>query len=1102
MPLKLTCPHCGHPARLNEPYPLPGVRLQCEGCASGLTVSYPDGVVEQLKARGRMFLSEEAAVAQNTRPPRAAAPPPPTAPPATHAAPSKAAPRVDRPTEVPTTVDPTVLQPPDDDAQFERTVRTGRTPYGALPAGANEPEAAHAGFTDADDPTELDRGPIPVVQAPRRAARAAADPGEVTATEAGWKNRPTPEAPKAKRGKVAAAPPAPPGRRGRGCLRSTFLLVLAATLLIALVGGITAFAGYKYYASQLPTLEALQAYRPPSVTMVYDHKGRLLGEIYEERRYVVPLDAIPKHVQDAFIASEDASFWSHGGVDYMGLSRAVMKEVFNPGAKSQGASTITMQVTRNFLLTRDKTYERKIKEILLSWRIEEAYTKEHILYLYLNEIYLGSGAYGVEAASRTYFDKNVGDLTVAEAALLAGLPQRPSDYSPHRNWPKAKDRQGYVLGQMESKGYLDAAAAAAARAEEVRIVERTNEFLTTAPHFTEYVRRYVIEKYGHAKVYKDGLKITTTCDLDLQRTAQQHLIAGVDEVDQRMGFRREGVETLPNDAAIATRRAEHEAALIAAHTRELDPAGRIAPPERSVLVPGRVYTGVLLEVDKKWVRVAVGAHEGIIPIAWADWAYKPNPRMSWRYRTQTDLTEQVDADGDGKKDGGILRKGDVILVRIEGLSTKDAPHDKVFKGTPGADAALVAARLWQKAEVEGALLSYDLGTGAVRAMVGGADYETSEFNRAIQARRQVGSTFKPIVYAAAIDSRKLTTASMVTDGPLAYATDQDFIWKPGNYGDDYMGNITLRKALALSRNTCTVRVLDAIDPGMNNDVVYGFTRALGIGGPPAHALPEGRIPSPSNDLLCPWVREHKESTICMDHFPPRTDPEQTNTRHRALLTDADEHWCRSCDLSMGLGSASLTMEELMRAYSAFAAEGKLIEPYYIEEVVDRDGEVLEKHAPAQHVQVIDPALASIMSWLLQGVVQEGTAARANSLGVTLAGKTGTTNDEKDTWFVGYSPDVITAVWVGFDTPKPLGISSTGGRTALPIWMEYMKVAAPKEKNRDFPMHSSLEWASIEDATGRRVERGGRRYPFLPDTAPQSTGISAGQVTLEDLTTEL
>lgn len=1058
MPLKLTCPECQQAVPLAEPFPLPGSLVQCPSCTTGLAVTYPSGFIEKLKARGKRFA--EAAPAPAPARPAAAAPKrPPVAPP------PPPPPKVDPPSSSPATeVEGTPVEPEDrtvvaTPGALERTARTARTPWGNL---ANDmPEGGSSGAT-----------PPP----PRPARSAAAKPPA-----------PTKAAPTKARPAKASKPRSPLRWLVRFAALTALAVVCTGTLGACGAGG-----GYWYYGQDLPSIEALQGYEPPTVTTVYDRNGALLGEIYEQRRYVVPYEEIPEHVRNAFIAAEDANFYDHGGVDYMGIARAMVRNA-QQGRMAQGASTITQQVTRNFLLTKDKKIERKVKEILLSWRIEEAYSKQHILYLYLNEIYLGSGAYGVEAASRVYFGKHVQELTVAEAAMLAGLPQRPSDYSPHRSFEKARERQDYVLHQMVDNGYLTEAQYTAERARTLDVVQRENEFLKVAPHFTEHIRRYLVDTYGHDKVYNEGLRVVSTCDLELQNVAQKAVTDGVADVDQRMGFRREEVETVVGAAAIAARRDAQEKAMREAWAKAEDAAGRVAAPDASVLKEGERYEAVVLEVQPKWARVGVGAHEGMIPIAWADWIYVPNPKVSWRGRAATDLTAKV-ADG-----GTILRAGDILTVEVRGASTQ-ADLQKVFANTPGATKAFAAVAPVQVNEVEGALLSMDLKTGAVLAMVGGSSFEKSEFNRATQSRRQVGSTFKPIVYAAAINSKSVTAASIVPDAPLAFAAQNaDFIWKPSNYGNDYLGNITLRRALALSRNTCTVRVLDTIDPGMNDDVIYSFARSLGIGGPPTYRLPEDWVASPDTDLLCPWLKEEPDFTICMDRIPEK-DPTLTDSQHRARLRPEDEYFCRACDMSMGLGSASLTMEELVRAYSPFGATGKLIEPYYVQEVRDRSGAVLEDRGVPEHPQVVDPGVATIVNWLLQGVVDEGTGSPARELGLEyLAGKTGTTNDEKDTWFIGFTPEVISAVWVGFDQPKSLGVSSTGGRTALPIWIEYMRAAAPKANDRPFKTGGSIEWANIDEATGRRVTSGGRSYPFLEGTVPESSGAGAGQITMQDVT---
>ena len=1150
MPLSLSCPHCGHGIRLAEPYPLPNDPLRCPACTQQMAVAYPPKVLDRLRTRGKRFQAQDGsplAGLPRRRPqvdPAAKAPapqPPPApvpqarrspervelpAPKPVEAAKTQAAPE---PVEAPKPqAAPKPVDPPKPQAAPPKPVDPPK------PTDPPKPKAAPPVAAPAPKPVAPD--PAPQQPAPRRAEPLAPEP-PARASAPAPKTPPAakPEAPAAKApqakappkpsapadvGKPAAPPlparerkpagprkpPAPP-RAHRADPASppapkrswpvTILKVGVAGVAAAVVlGFVGLWAIERHYDPTLPSIDALRAYQPSTVTTVLASDGSTLGEIFEERRYVLELKDIPQHVQQAFVAAEDADFWEHGGIDYFGIARAMGRNLAS-GRVSQGGSTITQQVAKNFLLSSDRKFERKIKEALLSWRIEAAYTKEHILYLYLNEIFLGSQAYGVEAAARTFFGKSVDQLSVAEAAVIAGLPPRPSSWNPHANFKMAQTRQRYVLDRLVKNGHITAAQAAEARQEPITIVPRSNTFRDLAPWFTEEARRKLVADYGEERVLKQGITARTTCDLGLQQVAQDVVRKGVHEVDQRMGFRREGIRTLATAAEQQRHLEEQEASLIRAEQLGQDPTGRSQAPAKSTLAPGTVHDGVVTEVSSKWARVRVGSHEGLIPIAWADWAYPPDPRRSWRYRSQDDLTRAVD---DG---GGILRKGDLIPVRVEATSTRSADLSSTFKGTPGESADLVALRLWQVPEVEAALLSLDVSTGAIRAMVGGADFGRSQFNRTMQSKRQVGSTFKPLVYAAALNSKRITSASIVADAPLAFETDQEgFIWKPSNYGHDYMGNITLRKALALSRNTCTVRVLDSIDPGMNDDVVYEFVRALGIGGPPLHQLPDDWRTTPDTDHLCPWVRETSQSTICMDRYPPK-DPELSNTAHRRQLGANDVHWCRACDLSMGLGSASLTMEELSRAYAVIANGGKWVEPYFIEEVTDRDGKRLAKHRPAEPVQVIEPEVAAITAWLMQGVVDGGTAFEAKrQLGLTMAGKTGTTNDEKDAWFVGFTPDVLTAVWVGFDQPRSLGVSSTGGRTALPIWIDYMRAAAPKDKDRPFPVWGNVSWVQIDEETGRRVSSGARSYPFLPGTVPEDSGVSAGQASLEDLTTEL
>jgi len=831
--------------------------------------------------------------------------------------------------------------------------------------------------------------------------------------------------------------PFPTGENLRTWIKRGLLAGAAASLLG--VGGVA--GAFWWYSRDLPTLETLATYRPPTVTLVEDKDGKLLGEIYEKRRYVVPLEKIPKHVQNAFIASEDAAFWEHAGIDYMGIARAMFRNV-QEMAMAQGASTITQQVARNFLLTSEKKLARKIREAILARRVEGAFEKEHILYLYLNEIYLGSGAYGVEAAARVYFDKHVEELTLAEGALLAGLPQRPSDYSPHRNWEKARARQEYVIGQMIRKEFITGDEGKTGLGEEIRIVKTRNPMRILAPYFTEHVRRHLVDTYGSDRVYNEGLIARTTCDLDLQQVAQAAVTDGVETGDQNLGWRGAEVH-LESEAAIAAHLKKAEEELREAD-RMRDPVMRCdwasiggeadgesrdekgwdctygAPlRDTSILDEDRRYESVVLSVDKKHAIVGIGSHKAMIPLSWTPWGFEPNIERSWRYRKLDDFNK-------------ALQVGDVVEVL---LVAKDSQDVNELKGYAPAETGgpYAAARLRQAPLLQGALLSMDLSTGATRSMVGGVDIETSEFNRTVQAQRQVGSTFKPIVYATAIASQKLTAGSILLDAPLIYNTLEERLWKPGNYGEEYLGHISLRKALALSRNVCTVRVLDQI--GL--DDVYDLALSMGI-------------------------TSHMEK-----------------------------------DLSMGLGSSSLTMLELLRAYTVFPTQGQVVEPYFIESVSDRDGNVLEEHEMVPRREVLEPAVAGIMTWLLREVALSGTAARTNRLGIHVAGKTGTTNDFKDAWFMGFTPDVITTTWVGYDKPRSMGVSSTGGRVSLPIWMEYMKAAYPKSLDRPFPIIPDVSWIPIDESTGR-VTTGGRSMPFLEETVPTGPAMEMGQKSTEDL----
>jgi penicillin-binding protein 1A len=1137
MALKITCPSCGRVHALGEPLPLPGSNRQC-ACGQVMAINYPQRVVEQLKRRGATFERRATVEAKPFEAPPLDlidGPAPRTAggAPSADERPTELAPPAPAPGPglddfqdwEPTQIDPLRRAAPPDPPE------PGPPPTAppAPPRPPAQPPAPVPTRPAAAPPQPAVAPPQPAVAPPQpppprrmQPARPEAAPRE--AAPAPRRAAPTP--PVKPPPKQRKAPPSvkKPKRSflGRLVRFAVVLCLLGCLAGVGVVGGAILF-----FRRDLPTLETLQDYRPPTVTVVYDRDGELMGEIYEKRRYVVELDEIPQHVQDAFVASEDANFWSHAGVDPMGIVRAVLRNALK-GKKAQGASTITQQVARNFLLSSEKKYSRKIKEMILATRVERAFSKEHILYLYLNQIYLGSGAYGVEAASRTYFDKHVQDITLAEAALLAGLPQRPSDYSPHNHWEKARTRQLYVLGQLLDKNFIDRATYDAAVAERIPIYQQGNPFLEQAPYYTEHVRRYLVETYGFDKIYNDGLIVHTPCDLQLQKVAQKAVINGVHRADHRIGWRGAS-ETLP-PGKIEAALAEQEQALREAISRstlhvgatDSPESGYGAMPERSILELGERYPAVVLEVERRHAVVGIGAHRALIPLSWTTWAERVGERG---FKVRRDVTDLND----------VFAVGDRIEVTIEAL---DAFADKPFAGYDEAGPGpFLAARLYQPPEVQSAFLSYSLRDGGVHAMVGGYDFENSEYNRSIQARRQVGSTFKPIVYAAAIASEEFTVGSMVQDAPLIYNVLDEKLWKPANFGDDYKGNITLRRALQSSRNVCTVRVLDRI--GL--EAVYelaGPTLGIGYDTPVCERrhVPEGSeckgdlTPSTVEGMAwcewcdpesCPLIKP-KDGWECLDE-PSEIDgqpychscdvnlrvcdwlpPEkmQAGEECRDQRYDPKEGvLCRSCDLSMGLGSSSLTMVELMRAYSAFGTYGKLVEPHYIDKVVERDGTVIESYTPpAEWPQVMDPTVAGIANYLVRSVATGGTAAASNSLGLHVAGKTGTTNDFHDTWFVGYNTELIAASWVGHDQPRTLGYSFTGSSMSVPVWMEFMEAAAPKEDDKPFPAIPGVVHVPIDESTGR-VASGGILMPMIPGTEPEgSTDIEVGQKTAEDLLT--
>lgn len=729
-----------------------------------------------------------------------------------------------------------------------------------------------------------------------------------------------------------------------------FILLILSGLL-----GCAGLTGLYYYLSQdLPKINTLKDYHPATVTSVFSDDGRKIGEFYEERRIVIPLSEMPKNLINAFVSAEDSRFRDHPGIDILSIIRAFLKN-FKAGTIVQGGSTITQQVTKSFLLTPERTYKRKLKEAILAYRIEKKFTKDEILFLYLNQIYLGHGAYGVEAASENYFGKHTKGLNLAECSMLAGLPQAPSRYSPFRFPDRAKQRQIYVLNRMKEDGLITNLEATEAIDLKLDIKPRKNWFIERVPMYTEHVRRYVEKNYGKDALYKQGLQIHTAVNIELQKIGRNAVNKGLTELDRRTGYRGPL-------KSISTLQIENFSADIA---KKL---------ENRLLEKGQTYQGVVLNIDDEngITRVRVGDFQGFIKLETMKWARKPDSNVAY-------FEAKV------KKPSETFKPGDVIMVKV----LNDIVEDNELEFT-----------LEQEPVAQSALLSIEAETGHVKTMIGGRDYRNSQFNRAYQSRRQPGSAFKPIIYAAALD-KGYTAASVIIDSPVVYEdTDRDFIWKPRNYKEKFFGDTLFREALVKSRNIVTIKILK--DIGI--DYIIDYSRKLGI-----------------------------TSNI-------------------------------SQDLSIALGSSGLSLLEITNAYSVFSNLGYLIEPVFITKIYDRDGKLLETSKLIRK-KVIDMSTAYIMTNIMESVVKSGTGWRIKALKRPVAGKTGTTNNLFDAWFMGYTPRYTTGVWVGLDQEAPLGKGETGSRAASPIWLEFMKNALEGKPARTFNVPEGIVFAKIDAKTG-------------------------------------
>jgi len=815
------------------------------------------------------------------------------------------------------------------------------------------------------------------------------------------------------------------------------LFGLAALFTLAIAG--LALYVYQEIERELPDLKQLTDYRPALTSTAYDRKGRPIGEFFEERRHLVPVGKIPKLVIQAFVAGEDDTFFEHTGLDYAAILRAAWVNLRAGGKVKQGGSTITQQVAKSLLLSSERSVLRKLKDMVLARRIEQHFSKDEILYLYLNQIYLGHGAYGIGQAARTYFAKDVSDLTPSEAALIAGLPKAPSDYSPYNNPEAADNRRRYVLERMLHQGYLDQQQYETAIASPPRLSPPPQrDDYAAAGYFAEEVRRLLFDRLGSTQVLRGGLTIETTLDLDLQHSAVSAVRAGLEALERRHGGYRGPLRQVHHGM---------ETGALNEIARENGFARAVVAQGGFGLSPIKAYTGLVTAVDPNAGTATVALAPGIEATLHVDdvaWALKKLPEGAVR---------------EPKAIATVLHVGDVAK-----FATKPPDAPSPAPGVPGAPPAAAPASaprptsapeplrlvLTQEPRVEGALVSRDVATGQILALVGGYDFARSEFDRATQARRQPGSAFKPFVYGAALLDG-FTPVSMLMDTPVVMVdpgTGQ--LWKPENYTKKFLGALTAREALARSINNATIHLF--LDVGVNR--VIEFAHDLGIRSP-------------------------------LGHNP-----------------------------SLALGSTEVSLLELTAAYTTIAAAGQRTPPLFVTRVLDRDGKVLlenlslgdissdedEAHPAAQPAdstptQAITPEQAFLLTSLLRATIEEsyGTGHKAAALGRPLAGKTGTTDDQKDAWFIGFSPDVATGVWVGHDEKEVLGDKETGARAALPIWIDFMQFALADKPVRDFPVPQGIVFARVSKTTGLLADAGDPSsffQPFAEGTEPSERHATA------------
>ena len=773
---------------------------------------------------------------------------------------------------------------------------------------------------------------------------------------------------------------------GIGCL----FLSLAGLLLSSIGAAVLYFK----YSKELPDVRVLKEFQPSTITKLYSDSDELIAEFYIEKRILIPKEKIPLKMKQATLAVEDSHFYYHFGIDPKAIARAFITN-FKAGRVVEGGSTITQQLAKTLFLTRDRNITRKIKEAILAIRLELIFSKDEILEIYLNQIYYGHGSYGIEAAARTYFGKSAEDLTYEECALLASLPKAPNNYTPYRHPERAKKRRNHALRRMATLGFITQAESEEGQKAEFHLGEITG-MLNRAPYFVEYIRQFLQETYGSKKIYREGLGVYTTLNIDHQEVAQQAVKENLLIADKRYGYRGPlgTVDLSENPFIIQNTLREHNG---------------FKEDEEIALEQGITLKGLVLEVTDDDVLVGLGKDEGIIELKDMDWARKPNTYVDGRWAKIASAKK-------------ALSPGDLILVKVLGSREEDMRW---------------SLSLEQEPTVQAGLISLETGTGHIKAMVGGYNFSKSQFNRAVQAVRQPGSAFKPIIYASAI-KEGFTPASIVIDSPIIFKEKVDAFdkWKPVNFEKKFYGPTSLRTALTHSRNIVTVKLLQEIGVGR----AIKMARDLGITSPLAK------------------------------------------------------------NLSISLGSSGMTLLELTSAYSAFANQGERISPAAVRLIENRKGDLLYSAQP-EVTNPISSSLAFTVTSLMQSVVQNGTAKKVKVLNRPIAAKTGTTNNNVDAWFIGFSPEIATGVWVGRDDYEPLGVNETGSRAAIPIWLQYMKHALHDMPKLNFPVSKDIVFTKINPETGDKANfrEPGSLFEAFMDDFDEEADEDELETGLEDIT---